>query len=642
MLKFIREHILFLILLGSSILLRFLPLFDYQFTLDELSGLNRTRFTTFSELLDKGVKIDAHPALIQVLIYYIVQLFGYSTWCIKLPFLLFSLGATTYAYCFGYRHFSKAVGLFAALFFSYSLVFVFYAPIARMYISGVFFSMALLFHFYEVFFLKNAKPVHFIFIAVFALLSALNQHINALFALTVCVSGLFFANKTTIKPYLLTCGLTVLAYLPHLPITLYQLGIGGIGLEQGGWLEKPQWQTVVAFLQILFGTSWCYVVVFVLLILKLVFDEIPKLPKKLVYLLVLFLFNYVVVVVYSRWISPVYQHSVMLFSGVAMLVFVAGLLDFKKPLLFYTAFLLTSSLLIYTTYFKKDFLNQTLATVFEYQFQRTFDYQKEFGKANIYPVFFDADEFMREVYFAKYKGQFECQMSTDSAAQSAIAYTALLQSLHQNILLLSSANPVQVAMAKWYFPYLIENTTSQANNFKVLAKTAPQNIATAADDRILFEAGKDSGLQLNNHAKPLPKGSRYIALVDSGNEFPMDCKMKYADLVRSEGNYIVLTLKGKALKLSEKNLQVCISITDDISNASLHYTAASAKSAYFAKDSTFVLSTGLFAGSQHQTMLKKPCTINFYIWNSGAKQFLVEDFTVQLVDYWPEKWGFWK
>lgn len=640
--KFIREHILFLIILGVSLVLRFLPLFEYQFTLDELSGLNRTRFDSFSDLLEKGVKIDAHPALIQVLIFGLVKLFGYTTWIIKLPFLLFSLGATVYAYCFGLRNFSKRVGLFASAVFSFSLVFVFYAPIARMYISGVFFSMGLLFHFYEIFFLKNTKPIHFIFIGAFALLSALNQHINALFAFSVCVSGLFYLNRAILKPYLLTCGITVLAYLPHLPITLYQLSLGGIGLEQGGWLEKPEWHAVISFLQILFGTSSCYMLLFVLLMLKLMLDEVPQLKGKQIYLLFLFLFNYTGVYLYSVLFSPVYQHSVMLFSGTAMLVFCATLFDFKKKAVFYATFILLNTVLLYTTYFKKEVLNQTVETVFECQFQRTFDYQKEYGAENIYPVFFDADEFMRDLYFDKYKGRFEFQMSSDSGIQTTAAYAALLRSLKQEMLILSSANPVQEAMARMYFPYLIENNTTQANNFKVFAKTVSPKHKMASGDSTLFEAGLHSGLNFTFHSTAKEKTGQLKHLVDSANEFPLDCRMKYSDVIRAEGNYVLLTLKGKAIKMDKKDLQVCISVTDDLSKETHQYTATSARSAYFAQDSGFVLTAGLFAGSKHQALLKKNCTINFYLWNSSRETFLVEDFTVRLVDYWPQKWGFWK
>src|SRR6185369_14226823 len=104
------------------------------------------------------------------------------------------------------------------------------------YISGVFFSLGLLFYFFEIIFLKNVKAINYFLFGLFALLSALNQHINSLFAFTVCVSGFLFLNKENYKSYIITCLVIIIAYLPNIRITLYQLGVGGIGIEQGGWL----------------------------------------------------------------------------------------------------------------------------------------------------------------------------------------------------------------------------------------------------------------------------------------------------------------------------------------------------------------------------------------------------------------------
>ncbi len=76
----LKEHIVFICLLFSCLVLRLSPLFDYQFTLDEWSALDRVKFDSLSELIEKGVKIDAHPAFVQVLIFYLTKIFGYTTW----------------------------------------------------------------------------------------------------------------------------------------------------------------------------------------------------------------------------------------------------------------------------------------------------------------------------------------------------------------------------------------------------------------------------------------------------------------------------------------------------------------------------------------------------------------------------------
>jgi hypothetical protein len=67
----IKAHIVFVIVFVSAAILRFYPLFDYELTLDEISGLGRTGFTNFSDLIEHGVKLnDTHPALVQVIIFF--------------------------------------------------------------------------------------------------------------------------------------------------------------------------------------------------------------------------------------------------------------------------------------------------------------------------------------------------------------------------------------------------------------------------------------------------------------------------------------------------------------------------------------------------------------------------------------------
>jgi hypothetical protein len=33
--------------------------------------------------------------------------------------------------------------------------------------------------------------------------------------------------------------------------------------------------------------------------------------------------------------------------------------------------------------------------------------------------------------------------------------------------------------------------------------------------------------------------------------------------------------------------------------------------------------------------------IKVYPWNRGRNQFVLTDFQVELIDYWPQKWHFW-
>lgn len=635
-----------------------MPLFEYQFTYDELSGMERTQFSSFSDLLDKGVKIDAHPAFVQVLLYYFTQWFGYATWIIKLPFLLFSLGALVYAYAFGLRHFSKQSALFAAVFLGFSLIFVFYAPIARMYISGVFFSMALLFYFFEIFFSNKTKWSNYFLLALFALLSALNQHINALFAFTVCVSGLFFMKKENYKPYLITCLLVVLAYLPHLNITLYQLGVGGIGREQGGWLEAPEFSVLFGFVKVLFGTGKSYLVLLVLLGLAFVLNRKLQPDKKQIILFVLFMVNFLIVYFYSVFRFPIFQYSVMLFASVALIILVSSGLQFKNSFVFYTAFVLLFSTLVYKSYIKKDYLHQAVKTVFEYQFERTVYYKSLYGDKNVYPVFFDADAIMKRIYFEKYKTQFDCKISSDSMiangdrvyypvagsneqVSSVKLFSDFISGLNCDYLALSSAMPLQQAIAEQYFPYLLENTQTQGINYKLYSRKKEDASRVAEDDKVLFlsTVKEPRGLNYPKADKMRHDAAGFLVEVDSLNEFPFDAKADLNVIFSQEGQVVLLASKLKLQNLKSE-AELCVSVTDQNDNSSYAYTANAASDFVVAEDSSVSVYSQYFNGTNFKKV-KDKSRLNAYFWNLKKESFEIRDFQVKVIDYWPMKWQFW-
>ncbi len=623
--------------------------------------MERTQFDSFGELMDKGVKIDAHPAFVQVLIYYLVKCFGYVTWIIKLPFLLFSLGAVVYAYAFGLRNFSKQSGLFSALFLSFSLIFVFYAPIARMYISGVFFSVALLYYFFRIFFQDKTKWSDYFFLGLFALLSALNQHINALFAFTVCASGLLFLKKDNYRPYFLTCLLVILAYLPHLKITLYQLGVGGIGREQGGWLEAPEFSVLWSFLKVLFGTGKSYVVLFLSLFVAISLKGQLIPGKKQVYLLSLFLLNFLVVYFYSVFRFPVFQFSVMLFASAALVLFVGSLLHFDNPRFFYSVFFIVLFTLVYKSYFKKDYFHQSVKTVFEYQFERTHHYKKLYGDKNVYPVFFDADNIMKRIYFEKYKTRFDCKISSDSMianmerthfkrldtsgkeeeVSSIRLFSEFVANLKCDYIVLSSAMPLHQAITREYFPYLLENTQTQGINFKLYSRKKEDAGKVVEDDKInyvstifgpgVFEYPKKQGLaKIENEC---------IMSVDSLNEFPFDAKASLNTIFAKEGEVLLVESKVKLTQLKSQ-VEICLAVTDKSTNASLGYNAKAASDFVAVADSGITLYSEYFNGTSF-LKVKDKALLNCYFWNKGKENFAIRDFKISSIDYWPQKWHFW-
>lgn len=637
--KWIKEHSVFLALLLVCAVLRLLPLFSYQFTYDELSGLERTRFDSFAELMEKGVQVDAHPAFVQLLIFYLVKCFGYTTWIIKLPFLVFGFGAIVFGYALGLRFFSKQTGLVVALLLAFSLVYTFYAPIARMYISGVFFTMGLLYYFFTIVAEHTQLRRNYVLFALFLWLSALNQHINSLYAATVYLAGFAFLQKTHYKKYLLAGGLAVACYLPHLPITLYQLGVGGIGIGQGGWLDTPLPGDVFVLLKIVFGTGRTWCLFFVLVMVSAILRRNYGLSKIQLTLLLLFVLNYGIVYGYSVLRAPIYQHSVMLFAACGMLVLVASLIDFGNKSVGAGVILLLSGALIYKTYFEKDYLHQCVKTVYEYQFAQTRHHMKNLGEANVAAVFFDADENMRTIYSENAGTLFSrCVLATDSVAQSMRLFSNFVATQTSDFLALSSCYPAQLAVARRYFPYLIENTVTQGINYKLLARQLPPGYTNAEADKELLTSEPSAPACFYYPKNFAPNAS---LLVDAAAEYPFDAYASYHELIQHEGNVVLLQARFDCRTAGyAPEVEACINTGVPGTDLLYGYSARSASEFVMDSDSSVTLYADYFAGTNHRRTRPDTKT-GCYIWNKAHQKTTLKQFKISVIDFWPQKWQFW-
>ena len=143
--KLTNRGILFFILF-VTIVLRFYNYTSISFTHDEFSALFRLDFPDFFTLIEKGVKVDGHPAGVHVFLYYWTALFGKSEWLVKLPFMLCGVLAVYVAFLIAKEWFNETVGLLVAAFLASSQYMIMYSQIARPYISGLFFTLLMVYY----------------------------------------------------------------------------------------------------------------------------------------------------------------------------------------------------------------------------------------------------------------------------------------------------------------------------------------------------------------------------------------------------------------------------------------------------------------------------------------------------------------
>ena len=227
--------LLFLIIFVAAIL-RFWNFINIPFTHDEMSTLFRTRFDSFSDLIDLGVRTDTHPPGIQVFLYYWIKLFGDANWVVKLPFISMGLGLIWYVFLIGKKWFNDSVGLISASLITVLQFTVMYSQIARPYISGAFLIMG--FTYYLSLLISTPKVKYFrnyALVVLFAILSAYNHHFSLLAVGLIGVQGLVFLDRKYILKYLSIAVVVAVFYLPNIEIFLSQLERGGVG----DWLGVP-------------------------------------------------------------------------------------------------------------------------------------------------------------------------------------------------------------------------------------------------------------------------------------------------------------------------------------------------------------------------------------------------------------------
>lgn len=327
----INQLLLILILVVAAIL-RFYQFFDLPFMWDELSAWNRLNFDSFSELIEKGVRPDGHPAGVQVFLYYWIYWFGDQEWIIKLPFNLMGLTSVWLIYKIGSIWFGEKSGLIAAAFSASLQFFVLYSPIARPYSSGLFLTLMMVL-FWSLYMFKTPKRIYLVGFIIFAAFSSYNHHFSLLFAAIVGLSGLIVIPKNLLKEYIISGISIFMLYLPHMPIFLHQLGVGGIG-GKGLWLEKPNWSFIIEFLSWSFQYSTInYVLIAAFAVLSFIYclkHCFYKKNTKIGLLVIWATFPILIGLIYSIYVNPVIQYSMLIFSFPYFLLLISIFAD-KAP-----------------------------------------------------------------------------------------------------------------------------------------------------------------------------------------------------------------------------------------------------------------------------------------------------------------------
>ncbi len=450
----ITNKIIFWLILLVAIVLRLINYSQVKFTHDEFSALHRLRFDNFSDLVEYGVKVDGHPAGIQVLLYYWGLIFGHSEAALKFPFVVMGVLAVALTYWIGKRWFNETVALLSMAFVATIQYSIAYSLIARPYISGLFTCLLMVYFLSRL--LQDGERKFWrngILFSLSITLCAYNHHFSLLFAAIVAISGVFLIPPKWIGKYIILGILSFILYIPALPVFFYQLKMGGV--EQ--WLGKPNASFIWNYLFYIFHFSLLSISVVVgIFFWALRSKYIQKINYKIYILFFIwFIISFLIGYYYSVYRLAVLQFSVLIFSFTFIIFLLFGYLKNLKPIQNAVLVILVMGVNIFTLvqqrkhyqYYHKsiylELLKDNNAAQLKYENVAGLIFSHEritnyYLKQNKWSQNFRWDDFVTE---GELKDYLEEQVkTTDYLFFGAI----------------SQVNPTHIPIIKLYYPYLIE------------------------------------------------------------------------------------------------------------------------------------------------------------------------------------------
>ncbi|MBL4709995.1 MAG: glycosyltransferase family 39 protein [Flavobacteriales bacterium] len=542
------------ILIGA--ILRCYGFSDWSLSNDELSALHRLDYSSFSELIEKGIWVDGHPALVQVFLFYWTQFFGNSPLVVRLPFVLLSIGGLVYFYKLTCQILNKNAALFSLALFIPSQLFVLYGQIARPYGAGLFFILGFSFYLFK--FLKKDHRKRSILISIFfGIAASLSHYFATLGVLILLFLGLFYLNKRSFRGYLLICLGIGLLFLPHLTITLNHLSIGGVG-----WLPPPKPDFIYRFIQYTLNQSVILYVLIGLGITSLLATKSLKFKlKEQITLLLLFILPYTIAYYYSTHKSPVLQFSVLIFCAPYFFLFLASFIKKESnfKLIGILSFLLIS-IGFYSLIFENKFYQKKQFANFKGVVKLSSKLENQIGKDNLISIANTNNADYFSYYIQLIDSTFQFDISAFSLSKQIGRAIELIDKSEKEYVLISFANvpvPAEVhEFAKQKFP-IIEFHARFFNSEVILYKKGINNRRIIyQSDHIDYTSNTKWNVDENQLQKEffygLEDSLAYFQSID--NQYALNYKDTIKNLLNDSNKYITISALLKSDHKSNSKL----------------------------------------------------------------------------------------
>ncbi len=590
------------------------------FMFDELSALNRTNFSNWDELIEKGVKVDGHPAGIQVFLYNWKNIAQDSEYLMRLPFLICALLSICFTYLLGKKHFSESTGLAACAAISCLQFTIFYSQLARPYASGLFFTVAFAYYFLNWIDtisqkvnnkILNFKDANFLLWILFGTLSAYNHYFSFLTCIFIGISGFILLQpKDYLKLVLGGIGILIL-YLPHLNIFISQLSMSGLD-----WLGKPSLFFLFDFFNYLFHFSFPLILIVLFfaifpIFLNWPFDSLAKQElrqskiqnsklKKSILMLFWFLLPYLTGHFYSVYKSPVLQYSLLIFGIPFFFIFLFSLWNDKiKPIFLFSFLSIFIIISTYTLIFNRKHQDLMLHQQFSDFTIHTQNILKNDPKT---PIFWNSSPNYLAYYLKKYNANF--QYDTLRGNSSELWKSKIDSKSNSNQIILGNPEPDQLAYALTKFPNIKQYEKSFTYDFYLLDK---QSEIKNPSQKPIFEQVKKDSLKI------LPE-NEFVELYNSSEK-----------IFKSRYNLFNSQIDFKLKDNSKECLIVCVFEKNEI----IKYNKQIKLNDFIKNVNSWnTVSFGIrMTEIEYWNEFKN---MKIFIWNVGKNEIEIENFKMQI------------
>ncbi len=613
-----------MLLISIGAILRLIGFSEWSLHNDELSTLFRASYSSFGEVIEKGVKTDVHPAFSEIMVHYWIQLFGNTPLSLRLPYLLASILGLLYFYKLAKLWMNEKAASLALAVLSISYLFVLYAQIARPYAIGFLFITAFSYYWFSWWFGKK-KSSTIILSILFGTLGIYTHYFLGLSIALVIASSLFFLPRTK-KDWLFLI-LAPLAmgvlFLPHLEITLGHLSQKGVG-----WLPMPKDDFLIDFLFFSFNKSWLWIALIALSVLSLFIGKKEKqLRFRNLALLLLFAVPYGIGHYYSIQVSPVLQYSVLIYSLPFLLLFVFSFFNKHCPkniFYLYLGLILlggTYTLVINTKIFeKKPFANFKAVTYHLANWKNSYGDQIELitntNNVDYLHYYFEKNGIGKpKLAISQIQGKEDYLKVQEILDHKEIEYVALA---FANV-----AIPLEIhEIVKEEFTEIAEKHR-YFNSEAILYKRS--NLQRESKMQEDFEKGKQE--KWNVKAEYLQDSIYYSAptafWIDSNQLYALSFKGEVQDLFQEEeGEWLTASAKVYGLE-EESNLKVVVSVSRE--KETIYWR--SEELSHFARANKW--STMAFVIEKKKEYLPND-KIAIYFWNPNKSSLVVDDFRLNV------------